>query len=117
MLAWVDRVRTEAGVTVEFVLATDMLVFHHPTRLAGYAADSFADDDGTLPEGFHVFPLASVGSADEFPALLQRFDEDIWDLTGFGMARRSADILVHTGRLSGRDSCDYCDGVDGCRSF
>jgi hypothetical protein len=44
-----------------------------------------------LPEGWHEFPLVSVGVAEEFPAILQRFDEDLWDLAG-----ASAQLIVPT---------------------
>jgi hypothetical protein len=44
--------------------------------------ESHYDDDGQLPLGAFRFPLISVGSSDEAPTLLSRFDEDIWNIAG-----------------------------------
>jgi hypothetical protein len=79
MLAWVDRVRNEAGVSAEFACAIQIPIFEQPIAFLGYGASTFAESDGTtLPQGVHEFPFVSIGTAEEFPAILQRFDEDLW---------------------------------------
>lgn len=83
MLTWAERVRNEAGNPVEYVLASQISVFGSPVLLCEYGLRNYFESNGyKLPVGFHVFPLASVGTSDEFPALLKRFDEDLWNLAG-----------------------------------
>jgi hypothetical protein len=88
MLAWVDRVRNEAGVSAEFACAIQIPIFEQPIAFLGYGASTFAESDGTtLPQGVHEFPFVSIGTAEEFPAILQRFDEDLWNLAGYDIQR------------------------------
>jgi Putative DNA-binding domain len=95
MLAWIERVRTEAGVPVEFACAIQIPIFGRPVALVQYGANTFAESDGALlPEGFHEFPLLSVGAAEEFPAILQRFNEDLWDLAGYGIHRAAPTFSI-----------------------
>jgi hypothetical protein len=82
MMAWMDRVRTEAGVQVEFACAIEIPIFGDPVPLVPCGAEALHDSAGMLPHGIHEFPLVSVGTAEEFPAILRRFEEDLWDITG-----------------------------------
>ena len=88
MLAWMERVRNEVGIPAEFACAIQISIFNGPISLVRYGAHSFAErDDATLPQGFHEFPLVSVGTPDEFVTILQRFDEDLWNLAGYDIQR------------------------------
>jgi hypothetical protein len=84
LLAWIERIRSEAGVSVEFALAARLTVINGPISLMRYGAGDFSSGSfaETLPNGVHDFPIMSVGAADEFPSLLQQFDEDLWNLAG-----------------------------------
>jgi hypothetical protein len=83
MLGWLHRVRGEAGVSTEYALATQLTIYDQPVLFAEYGATTFAPSRGArLPKGGHVFPIASIGSTDEFPSHLARFDEDLWNLAG-----------------------------------
>jgi hypothetical protein len=58
MLAWVDRIRDEGGVSAEYALAVQLLIFDQPVLFAEYGVGSFAETRGAaLPEGEHVFPI------------------------------------------------------------
>jgi hypothetical protein len=35
-----------------------------------------------IPGGVHDLPIISVGGVNEFDRYLDRFDEDVWNLTG-----------------------------------
>ena len=95
MLAWMDRIRDEAGIPIEFACALEMPIFNRAIPLFRYGAQSFEESDGvTLPNGFHQFPLISVGSREEFPAILQRFDEDLWNLAGYDVQRMAPNFLI-----------------------
>ena len=95
MLAWMERVRTEAGVPVEFACAIQIPIFKGAVSLVQYGVSTFAQSQGALlPNGFHEFPLISVGSAEEFPAVLQRFDEDLCDLAGYGIQRAAPTFSI-----------------------
>ena len=88
MLGWIERVRGEAGVSTEYALATELTVYDRPVAYAELGARSFAMSCGaTLPDGEHVFPIASIGAVDEFPSHLARFDEDLWNLAGHDIQR------------------------------
>jgi len=88
MLSWMDRVRSEAGMPVEFACAIEVAVGGRPYPLIQYGANNFSDGVGaTLPLGFHELPLVSVGAAEEFPVIIRRFDEDLWDLAGYCIRR------------------------------
>jgi hypothetical protein len=83
MLSWLERVRQEAKVNVEYALALQLPIMGKPVPLIRYGDGAYGDihaDD--LPMGDNEFPLVSIGGADEFGQLLQRFDEDIWNLAG-----------------------------------
>jgi Schlafen, AlbA_2 len=84
MLAWIDRIRSEAGNPTEFALAPVMSLLGPAFALAGYGASSFADDFAgtTVPAGFHEFPITSVGPLGEFSMHLARFSEDLSNLAG-----------------------------------
>lgn len=87
-LAWIERVRSEANVPAEYACAVQISILNGPIYLAPYGATSFAQSsEVTLPPGLHEFPLISVGTADEFPLVLQRFDEDVWNLAGEDIQR------------------------------
>ena len=88
MLAWVDRIRDEGGVSAEYALAVQLLIFDQPVLFAEYGVGSFAETRGAaLSEGEHVFPIMSIGTNDEFSRHLERFDEDLWNLAGFDIQR------------------------------
>jgi hypothetical protein len=80
MMAWMDRVRSEAGLAAEFACAIKLML-GAPAPLSPHG-DALYEPAGMLPEGSHEFPLVSVGAAEQFSAILQRFDEDLWDLAG-----------------------------------
>jgi hypothetical protein len=81
MLAWTDRIQKQVGFPFEFACAIQILVFGQPVPIVPYGASY--SDGSTLPVGFHQFPLISVGTPDEFNLILQRFDEDLWNLAGY----------------------------------
>jgi hypothetical protein len=87
MLAWIERVRQEAKANVEYALAAQLVVAMKSARLLRYGVTHYYDaiPGPEVPIGVYEFPIMSVGSSDEFPRLLQCFDEDIWDLTGQGV--------------------------------
>jgi hypothetical protein len=80
-LSWVDRIKGEAAAAGEYVVASQLNVFGKPASLMGYTYGN-PDDYGTLPVGHFDLPLLSVGSSDESGLLLQRYNEDIWNLAG-----------------------------------
>jgi hypothetical protein len=80
-LSWIDRIRGEAGAAGEYVVASELSVFGKPASLMGYT-DGNPDDYATLPVGHCDLPLMSVGASAEGDLLLQRFNEDIWNLAG-----------------------------------
>jgi hypothetical protein len=95
MLAWMERIRSEAGIPVEFACAIQIQIFNQPLLLAPYGAQSFVESNGvTLPLGVHEFPLISVGVTDEFPMILQRFDEDLWNLAGYDVQREAPSFSI-----------------------
>jgi hypothetical protein len=87
MLAWIEQIRQEAGASVEYALAVQLIVAGQPARLLKYGIDHYysAIPGPEVPVGTYEFPIMSVGSYDEFPRLLQCFDQDIWDMTGIGI--------------------------------
>lgn len=94
MLAWIERIRIESGASVEFALAVQLPVVGRPIDLIRYGATSFSsfDSGGEMPAGENEFPIISVGSRDEFEILLQRFDEDVWNLAGQDIQKTSANF-------------------------
>jgi hypothetical protein len=95
MLAWMDRIRNEAGLPVEFACAIQIPIMNQAIAFLRYGATSFAESDGvTLPTGFHEFPLISIGTLEEFPAILQRFDEDLWNLAGYDVQRMAPNFSI-----------------------
>jgi hypothetical protein len=80
-LSWVDRIRREAGTAGEYVVACQLSMFGKAASLMGYTAGN-PDDYATLPVGHFDLPLMSVGASEEGDLLLQRFNEDIWNLAG-----------------------------------
>jgi hypothetical protein len=85
MLAWIERVRKEFGAPAEFACAIQLIVTGDGIPLMHHGARSLQDGFGgaNLPKGNHEFPLLSIGTSEEFPAIMQRFDEDLWDLAGY----------------------------------
>jgi hypothetical protein len=76
------------GNSYEYALAIQLSIFDQPIVFAEHGSNSFAESRGeTLPQGAHIFPLASIGSSDEFPRHLERFDEDLWNLAGCDIQR------------------------------
>lgn len=95
ILAWIERIRAEAGSATEYALATEVFLQARPTLLAEYGVRSFAEAHGTtLPIGFHEFPVVSIGPADEFAQHLQRFDEDVWNLAGQDFQRYAPNFSI-----------------------
>ena len=94
MLGWIERLRTEANVVVEFALAINLPVFGRPIPLMRFGASDFSDFDagGSIPVGENKFPVSSIGPSDEFNQHLKRFDEDIWNLAGQDTQLTSADF-------------------------
>jgi hypothetical protein len=81
VLSWIDRIRKESGVTGEYIIASQLCIIGKPAVLLGYS-DGNPDDNGHLLLGNFELPLMSVGSNEECDHLLQRFNEDIWNLAG-----------------------------------
>jgi hypothetical protein len=94
MLAWIERMRSEAGAYIEFALAVQLPVFGHQIELMRYGAGDFSgiDSGGHFLIGQNEFPIMSVGPIDEFNELIKRFDEDIWNLAGQDIQLTSADF-------------------------
>jgi hypothetical protein len=92
ILSWVERLKRESGTGVEYILATQVSVFGKPALLQAIEAE--IDFGGQLPVGTFDFPLISVGSAEEEPALLRTFDADIWNLAGEDALRRPRTFVL-----------------------
>ena len=90
LLTWIDRLKKESGTGGEYILAVQLVVTGKPAYLEGFASQY--DDGGQLPVGTFEFPLISIGTSDEAPMLLSRFDEDIWNIAG--QAGRRTPIFV-----------------------
>jgi hypothetical protein len=88
MLAWMERVRSEAHIPPEFACAVQLVIFDQPIPYIGYGRAS--GRHVRLPEGIHEFPLLSVGPSEEFATILHRFDEDLWNLGGRDVQREQA---------------------------
>jgi hypothetical protein len=89
-----ERIRNEAGLPFEYACGIQLPIFGQALSLVRYGATSFAESDGLLPTGNHLFPLISVGTADEFPLILTRFDEDIWNLAGQDVQREAPNFSI-----------------------
>jgi hypothetical protein len=92
MLTWVERLKKESGTGVEYILAPQVSVFSKPATLQAIEAE--IDFSGQLPVGTFDFPLISVGSAEEQPALLRTFNADIWNLAGEDALRRPRTFVL-----------------------
>jgi hypothetical protein len=84
MLNWIDAIQHRAEVIgTEFALAPSLAAVGADAILAEYGAINFSQARGArIQQGFHEFPILSVGGRDEFVRHLVRFDEDIWNLAG-----------------------------------
>jgi hypothetical protein len=72
--------------------------YERPVAFVQYGASTFAESNGAmLPTGLHEFPLVSVSAAEEFPSILQRFDEDLWNLAGFDTQRTAPNFSLVLG--------------------
>jgi hypothetical protein len=92
VLTWIGRLKKESGTAVEYILAPQVSVFGKPATLQAIEAE--IDFSGQLPVGTFDFPLISVGSAEEEPALLRTFDADIWNLAGEDALRRPRTFVL-----------------------
>jgi hypothetical protein len=93
MLIWIDQIRTHAQIpSAEFVLAPQ-IVCYSPVRLADFNEEGFQSSAPRLPSGVSEFPLMSIGSKDEFPSHLQRFNEDVWNLAGRDVQARQQEFI------------------------
>ena len=84
MLNWIDVVRRGANdAQVEYALAPQVGSLGANPILGDYSISDFSQASGVrIPSGVHELPIISVGSANEFARHLDRFDEDMWNLTG-----------------------------------
>jgi hypothetical protein len=92
ILSWIGRLKKESGIDVEYILAPQVSVFSKPATLK--AIEGEFDFDGQLPIGTYDFPLISIGSAEEEPALVRTFDADIWNLAGEDALRRPRSFVL-----------------------
>jgi hypothetical protein len=92
ILSWIGRLKKESGIGVEYILAPQISVFGKPATLK--AIEGEFDFDGQLPVGMYDFPLISVGSVEEEPALVRTFDADIWNLAGEDALRKPRSFVL-----------------------
>jgi hypothetical protein len=70
-------------VQVEYALAPQIASHGINAILGEYGISDFGWASGArIPAGIHDLPIVSVGGNDEFARYLDRFDEDMWNLTG-----------------------------------
>ncbi len=84
MLIWIDVVRRAANdAQVEYALAPQIGALGISPILGDYDITDFTQASGVrIPGGVHDLPIVSIGGVDEFTRHLDRFDEDMWNLTG-----------------------------------
>ncbi len=92
-LSWIDRIRKESSAAGEYIVACQLCVQGAPVNLMGYQDDN-PDDFARLPAGHFELPLMSMGSSDDDDRLLQRFNEDIWNLAGEDVQFRSPKFTI-----------------------